>query len=134
MANIHPNMINESMNVNKSRQTNLYVGMCGTKFVGSDRYAVVITEVISPKCVRVDHMLEFDYEYNKLMDENDNEYLDPRVMVNYVKVNNDRTGFEAKGRIFKLRKNGRWIEEGVSLWSTGGVHFGEADEYRDPSF
>lgn len=134
MANIHPNMLNEAMNVNKSRQTKLYVGMCGTQFVGSDRYAVVITEIVSPKCVRVTHMNHNDYDNNRLIDENDNEYLDPRVMVNYAKVNRERTGFVISGQLFKLRKNGRWVEEGNDLWSTGAVHFGEADEYRDPSF
>lgn len=134
MATIHPNIINEAMNVNKSRQTKLYVGMCGTQYVGSDRYAVVITEIVSPKCVRVTHMNRNDYDNNRLIDENDNEYLDPRVMTNYAKVNRERTGFEISGKLFKLRKNNRWIEEGNSLWSTGAVHFGEADEYRDPSF
>ena len=134
MANIHPNMINEVMNINKSRQNHLYVGMCGTQCVGSDRYAVVITEIVSPKCVRVSHMNRNDYDNNRLIDENDNEYLDPRVMNDYVRVNEERTKFESCGKIFKLRKNGRWIQEGANLWSTGGVHFGVAEEYRDPSF
>ena len=134
MTTIHPNMINEVMNINKSRKNHLYVGMCGTQCVGSDRYAVVITEIVSPKCVRVTHMDRNDYDNNRLIDENDNEYLDPRVMNDYVRVNRERTGFETLGKLFKLRKNGRWIEEGNSLWSTGVVHFGEADEYRDPSF
>ena len=49
-------MINEVMGVQKSDNSNLYVGLCGTMFVGSDRYAMVITEVISSKVVRVDHM------------------------------------------------------------------------------
>ena len=39
------NKLNESTNCSKS-QKNLYVGLCGTQFVGSDRYAVVITEII----------------------------------------------------------------------------------------
>ena len=134
MTTIHPNMINEVMNINKSRKNHLYVGMCGTQCVGSDRYAMVITEIVSPKCVRLTHMNSNDYDNNRLIDENDNEYLDPRIMTNYVRVNKERTGFEALGKLFKLRKNDRWIEEGNSLWSTGVVHFGEADEYRDPSF
>jgi hypothetical protein len=55
-------------------------------------------------------------------------------MCNYVKVNPDRTGFVSIGDIYTLRKNGRWIKEGCGLWETGGVHFGKADNYRDPSF
>ena len=124
MANIHPNMLNEAMNVNKSRQIKLYVGMCGTQFVGSDRYAVVITEIVSPKCVRVTHMNHNDYDNNRLIDENDNEFISVPNMTKYVRVNKERTNFEPCGKIFKLRKNGRWIEEGNSLWSTGAVHFG----------
>ena len=131
---IHVNELNEVMNCDKSEKKNLYVGLCGTMYVGSDRYAVVITEVISPKCVRVSHMIDIDYEGNRIIDENGNEYL-PRIpMGKYCKLNEKRTKFVSMGDVFKLRKNGRWIREGQSLWSTGAVHFGRADEYRDPSF
>ncbi len=127
-------MIGEVMGVQKSDNSNLYVGLCGTQFVGSDRYAVVITEIISPKSVRVTNMLDIDYSVNRPLDENGNEYIPVKNMSKYSRVNSEKTGFEAKGSVFKLRKNGRWIQEGNSLWSTGGVHFGTADEYRDPSF
>lgn len=127
-------MIGEVMSVQKSDNSNLYVGLCGTQFVGSDRYAVVITEIISPKSVRVVNMLDIDYSSNRPLDENGNEYIPVKNMSKYARVNSEKTGFEAKGSVFKLRKNGRWIQEGNSLWSTGGVHFGKADEYRDPSF
>lgn len=127
-------MIGEVMNCNASEKNNLYIGLCGTQFVGSDRYAVVITEVISPKCVRVSHMDHVDYEGNRLIDENGNEYLPDIPMGKYCKLNEDRTKFVSMGDIFKLRKNGRWIKEGNDLWSTGAVHFSQANEYRDPSF
>ena len=61
MSSIPVSMINEVMGVQKSDNSNLYVGLCGTMFVGSDRYPIVITEVISPKAVRVTHMLYKDY-------------------------------------------------------------------------
>ena len=125
-------MINEAMSCNASEKNHLYVGLCGTKFVGSDRYAVVITEVISPKCVRVDNMSNNDYVNNRRTDEYGNEFI--MDMRHYSHVNAERTKIEATGKVYKLRKNGRWIVDGDGLWSTGAVHFGEADEYRDPSF
>lgn len=131
---IHVNELNEVMNCDKSEKKNLYVGICGTMYVGSDRYAVVITEIISPKCVRVSYMNHIDYENDRLIDENGNEYISNSNMKKYCYLNKEKTKFMSLGNIFKLRKNGRWIKEGDSLWSTGAVHFGHADEYRDPSF
>ena len=131
---IHLNEINEAINCLKSEKNNLYVGLCGTQYMGSDRYAVVITEVISPKCVRVADMLNVDYNEHIKIDEKGNNYIPVNEMYTYVQVNKNKTGFESKGKLFKLRKNGRWIVEGDDLWSTGSVHFGIADEYRDPSF
>lgn len=125
-------IINEAMNCHQSEKNHLFVGLCGTQFVGSDRYAVVVTEIVSPKAVRVAKMDSDDYNSNRPTDEYGNEFI--YDMKNYVRVNQERTKIEPIGKIFKLRKNGRWIEEGDDLWSTGAVHFGEADEYRDPSF
>ena len=129
---IHVNELNEAMNCNKSEKYNLYVGLCGTQYVGSDRYACVITEIISPKSVRVAWMDNNDYAHNRVKDEDGNEFI--RNMGAYVRVNHERSKIEVIGKVYKLRKNGRWIEEGHDLWSTGAVHFGEADEYRDPCF
>ena len=129
--NIPVSMVNEVIGVRKS-DNNVYVGLCGTQFVGSDSYAVVITEIISPKSVRIANMTDADYNNNRLTDENGNEFL--RDMSNYVHVNKERTAIVPNGVIFKLRKNGRWVQEGNSLWATGGVHFGYAEEYRDPNF
>lgn len=127
------NKLNESMNCSKS-QKNLYVGLCGTQFVGSDRYAVVITEIISPKCVRVANMHDEDYSNNIKQDKDGNDYLEESIMKNYITVDNKRISIKPCGQLFKLRKNGRWIQEGTGLWSTGSVHFGEAIEFLDPGF
>ena len=127
------NKLNESMNCSKS-QNNLYVGLCGTQFVGSDRYAVVITEIISPKCVRVADMLDEDYTHNIKQDKDGNDYLEESIMKNYITIDNKRISIKPCGELFKLRKNGRWIQEGIGLWSTGSVHFGEAIEFLDPGF
>lgn len=125
-------MVGEVMNCSKSVNEKLYVGLCGTQFVGSDRYACVITEIISPKAVRVSWMKDIDYKYNMQVDKDGNQYLVDMSL--YVELNDDKTKIIPIGKVFKLRKNGRWIQEGDDLWSTGAVHFGEADNYRDPSF
>lgn len=134
MNSIPVSMINEVMGVQKSDNSNLYVGLCGTMFVGSDQYAMVITEVISPKVVRVDYIDDNDYQNSIMKDENDSDYIPVYRMSGYAKVNEERTGFVSSGIIFKLRKNNRWIRQGDSLWGTGAVHFGKANNYMDPSF
>ena len=128
------NMLNEVLHCSKSQKNDLYIGLCGTQFVGSDRYAVVITELISPKCVRVAHIRDVDYQHNIKQDKDGNDYLEASIMENYIDIDDKRISFKPSGKLFKLRKNGRWIQEGNSLHSTGGIHFGEAEEYRDPSF
>lgn len=127
------NTLNESTNCSKS-QKNLYVGLCGTQFVGSDRYAVVITEIISPKCVRVADMRDDDYSHNIKQDKDGNDYLEESIIKNYITIDNKRISIKPCGKLFKLRKNGRWIQEGNGLWTTGSVHFGEAIEFLDPGF
>ena len=134
MNTIPVSMIGEVMNCKKSDNSNLYIGLCGTMFVGSDSYAVVITEVISPKEVRVADMLDEDYNSEKITDENGCEYIPAYRMPKYAKVTEDLTKFESIGEIYKLRKNGRWIKKGCGLWETGGVHFGHSENYRDPNF
>ena len=132
MSSITVSMINEVINCKRSCNEDLYVGLCGTKFVGSDCYPVVITEIISPKVVRVANMSDNDYNRNRYHESNGNEFI--YDMSDYIRINKERTKIVAKGEIYKLRKNNRWVEEGHGLWETGGVHFGHAEEYRDPSF
>ena len=57
------------MGINKSEIKNIKVGMAATMFVGSDRYAMVVTEVISQKKIRLSHMMDEDYS---TLNENDN--------------------------------------------------------------
>lgn len=132
MSSIPVSMINEVINCKRSCNEDLYVGLCGTKFVGSDCYPVVITEIISPKAVRVANMSDNDYNSNRYHESNGNESI--FNMSDYICINKERTKIVAKGDIYKLRKNNRWIEEGHGLWETGGVHFGKAELYLDPSF
>jgi hypothetical protein len=134
MNSIPVSMINEVMGVQKSDNSNLYVGLGGTMFVGSDQYAMVITEVISSKVVRVAHMDDEDWHNNVLLDENGNHYLPVYQMSKYARVNDERTSIVPDGSIFTLRKNDRWIKKGAYLWGTCAVHFGAACNYRDPNF
>lgn len=128
------NVINEALGVRKSVTENLKVGMCATMFVGSDEYPMVITEVISPTIIRVADMHDGDYECNKRKDKDGIEFLPNEYMFKYVRVNDEGTNIVPIGDIFTFRKNKRWIEKGCGLWETGGLHIGEANEYRDPNF
>ncbi len=124
MSSIPVSMINEVMGVRRSDNSNLFVGLCGTMFVGSDRYPMVVTEVISKKKIRVSHLYDDDYEHNIQINKDGIDFLPDEFMSKYIR----------RGDVFTLRKNRRWIKEGHGLWETGAVHLGHADEYRDPSF
>jgi len=128
---MHINVINESMGVRKSETENVKVGMAATMFAGSDSYAMVVTEVISPKKIRVSHMMNEDYS---TLNENDNnvQILSKEQMKKYVYVTD--TSIIPIGEVYSYRKNHRWIAEGRGLWETGGIHLGHATEYRDPNF
>ncbi len=125
MNSIPISMINEVMGVRKSETENIKVGMTATMFVGSDSYAMVVTEVISPKKIRVSRMMDEDYYKNVQM-------LSKEQMKKYVYVTD--TTIIPIGEVYSYRKNKRWVAEGCGLWETGGIHLGHATEYRDPCF
>lgn len=127
---MHINQLNEAMSCRMSEQDSLEAGMCATMFVGSDRYAMVVTEVLTPKKIRVAHML--DDHYKKLKDDDVRvQFLDLDDMKFYENVPD---GSYHSGITYTLRKNGRWMPQGCSLWDTCSVHLGHADNYRDPCF
>ena len=130
---MHINMLNEAMSC-KMSVTEPKFGMCATMFAGSDRYAMVVTEVISKDKIRVDHMAASDYQGEKYTDETGAEFIPIFDMCKYAKVNDDQTGFTSRGKIYTLRKNHRWMPKGESLWGCSAIHLGKAEEYRDPSF
>ena len=130
---ITPSMINEVMNCRKSVSTP-EVGMLGTKYVGSDRYAVVVTKVFSPKKIEAVTLYDYDRYYSCYAKVKDGiEYLGPdglkEVMENYKKTEYHNPYF-----IYTFRKNKRWIMAGLGMWETCSIHLGIADEYRDPCF
>lgn len=124
ICSITPECINEIMNT-KADETPK-VGMPATMFVGSDRYAMIVCEVKSPKQVVVRHMHNSDYkEYEKSPETFDGV----AALEKY-----DSFGSYYDPITYTLRKNGRWMPKGEDLWGTCSVRFGYADEYMDPCF
>lgn len=134
ISSITPECINEVMNTKANE--NPEVGMGATRFVGSDRYSMVVTEVLSPKKVKVAHvpnefMNKFSTDENGIM-RLPKEYLD-----DIIERGNKKMDFGTPyyaGIEYTLRKNGRWLPVGTGLWDTCSVRFGYAEDYRDPCF
>lgn len=127
---IHPNMINEAMNCLKSVKECLVPGIGATMYVGSDRYAMIVIEVLTPKKIKVAHL--FNNHEDKLITKNGLQFLPDEYLKEYKKLDNGNDFHSS--RIYTLRKNGRWMPQGSGLWDTCSIHIGEAENYRDPSF
>ena len=136
MANSIPYyMVNEVMNVQKSETTNIVPGMGATYFIGSDSYAMVVTEVLSPKSIMIAHAIP-SHEDKFVTNEDGLDILPEEFLKEYEKFVPDEFGYKSYNvpRKYTLRKNHRWVEEGRGLWDCGGIHIGHAESYRDPSF
>ena len=132
---IHPNEVNEVMNCKMSLETNIIPGMGATMFCGSDMYAMVVTEVLSSKRIKVAHLL--DEHMDKLItNENGVQMLPQEYLEKYKEFVPDQFGccHLYVPRTYSLRKNGRWMEQGSGMWNTGSIHIGYAENYRDPNF
>lgn len=140
---MHYNLINEVMSCKCS--TTPTVGMMGTQFVGSDRYKVVCVKVLSPKKVVVATLGDFKVNTVDNLDYYDgdiNELYERTIALpSWVKEEQWEEGEleEFKQRtfdenVYSLRKNGRWLRKGQPAHYTGAIHWGKADEYRDPCF
>ena len=132
---IHYNEVNEAMNCHKSIKNQIFPGMGATMFVGSDTYAMVVTEVISPKKIKVAHVLD-SHEDKFVEDENGIQMLPKELLEVYMGFVPDKFGYchLQVPRTYTLRKNGRWMPQGEGMWGTSSVHIGHAENYRDPSF
>ena len=136
---IHPNEVNEVMNA-KMSFTNPVVGLLGTMFVGTDRYAVMISEVINKKTVKVVKIFDEEWlkENTNTIAEDMPDFITPYRAARYLAENGDFDvvdgKWEVKGTTYTLRKNGRWMPAGDSMWGTCSIHFGKADPYMDPNF
>lgn len=130
---MHYNLLNECMSCRKSI-TKPEIGMAATMFVGSDRYAMVVTEVINDKTIRVEHLKDEDEEKYLILGMDDVQRLDPRRIGNYVYLDIHENKIMPYGTVYTYRKNKRWMPKGQDCWGTCSVHLGVADSYRDPSF
>ena len=128
---IHVNCLNEVMSC-KASVTKPMVGLAATMFVGSDRYAMVVTDVLSDKKIMVTHM--YDEDYKTLNEKDAIQILDSSVMGKYTYLTEDKKHILPIGIVYSLRKNHRWIKEGQGLWETGSIHLGHAENYLDPCF
>lgn len=128
--------LNEVMNCKKSIKNEITPGMGATMYVGSDRYAMVVTKVITPKKIMVAHVA--DAHVDKFITENGVMILPEEYMEFYGRQNKtDEWGYPLsyhRSIEYTLRKNGRWMPKGEGLWGTSSIHVGHAEEYRDPSF
>ena len=124
VSSIFIDCINEVMNTRVDETPK--VGMPATIFVGSDRYAMIVLEVLSPKRAIITHMQDDDYdEYEKNPEAFDGE----AVIEKYKSIEP-----QCKGMEYTLRKNGRWLPKGSGLWDTSSARFGAAENYMDPCF
>ena len=153
MANSIPaHMINEVMSCS-SNVIEPKVGMLGTYFVGSDRYAIAVAKVITNKKIFVIDVNSEALE-NKTIDNNGIEWISDEYITEYLnkytpneEVCKRMYGDDYKpeyleneleyfynSETYSLRKNGRWVHIGEGLWACGSIHLGVADPYIDPSF
>lgn len=138
MQTVHVNMVNEVISC-KANVIEPKVGMLGTYFVGSDRYAVVVCKIFSPKKIFV-QFLRDDNITKRVVDGIEYWGDDAEQLMKSNQPNENNPDFDWQNTRFwkegtyTLRKNGRWIEQGRGLWECGAIHLGIADPYLDPSF
>ena len=131
---ITPACINEVMNTKANE--NPEVGMGATRFVGSDRYAMVVVKVNSKKNVEIAHV-PHDMEDKFVTDEYGIMRLPDEYLNKIIELGNKKMDFGKPyyaGIPYSLRKNGRWLPKGEGLWGTCSVRFGYAENYMDPCF
>ena len=131
---MHYNQVNEFM----SGYGNVLVpaiGMGATQFVGSDRYMMVVTQVLSNKKVKVAHVLD-KHKDKFITDENGVMILPQKYVDEYYEFVPDDYGYchFFVPTVYTYRKNHRWMPQGKDMWETCSIQIGHADEYRDPSF
>lgn len=131
------NELNEAMNCKASVKNDIFPGMGATMFVGSDRYAMVVTSVLSPKRITVSHVMDGHMNEFKT-NENGIMILPEDCLEVYASHDvKDKWGQYISYYHpieYTLRKNGRWMRKGDGMWGTSSIHIGHAENYRDPSF
>lgn len=124
MNNFH--LIQETMGVKVSNNEGIKAGLCGTMFVGSDRYAVVVIKVLTPKKIEIKH-LPWDFE-NIVETKDGLQHIKEEHLEKL--INNSKE----EALTYTLRRNKRWMPQGQDCWGTSAIHLGKAENYADPSF
>ena len=127
VQSIHYNQLNEVMSPHMTDDP-IKPGSPATMYVGSDRYAMIVLEVLSPKRIIVAHMTSEDYKAY----EDDPKAFDGAAVIK--KYMNESLNSYYDGIEYSLRKNNRWMPKGSGMWETCSLHIGEAENYWDPSF
>lgn len=106
------------------------VGTPATFLSFTDRNPGTVSEIISPKSIRVEHCdhkavpKEGGYEYGVDIP----QIFSPRTV-------EDMKANPGEGNIYTLRKNGKWVLKGCPMDQTGlSVMIGHRDYYYDTSF
>ena len=131
---MHYNQVNEFMNCKKSVTSDIKPGMGATLYCGTDRYPMVVLAVISPKHIKVAHVLR-DHE-DKFIEKGGIDMLPEELLSNYefMKTADPYSNSCAKPLDYTYRKNCRWMPQGSDMWGTCSIHIGKADHYLDPCF
>jgi hypothetical protein len=91
--------------------------MGGTEQIGSDRHAVTVVAVLSPRRIQVQRDLQRLVEGNMLSERQRYEFTpNPKAPVETV----------------SLRKDGRWRAVGQPFAYWNGIRLGHRDAHRDP--
>jgi hypothetical protein len=97
------------------------VGTPGCYQIGSDRYPIIVTEVISPRKIVV---MQIHFEADKA---NGHEYFGSQNWKFYPEERHSPV-------TLTLRKNGRFVRQGLAMRYGSGYGFGQFSAYQDPSF
>ena len=99
--------------------TNPIIGQGATKYVGSDRYAYEVVEVLNDRSILVREMRVIRMDQNGWSSEQTYRFeSDPDADVEH----------------FTLRKGGYWIKKGVTVRYGSRLILGIQDHYMDPCF
>ena len=132
---IHYNEVNEVMSCKASVKNQIVPGMGATMYCGSDRYPMVVTDVVSAKTIKIAHVVDADEK--AFINNAGIQMMSDTVLEKYKNMKDWEPGCGQSFYVklpYTLRKNGRWMPKGKGMWETCSVHIGCADSYRDPSF
>ena len=132
---IHYNEVNEVMNCKMALTENLKPGMGATMYCGSDRYAMVVVDVVSPKHIKVAHVT--DEDVHSFLSDGGIDVMPENILEKYKSLKDWEPACGQTYYVklpYTLRKNGRWMPKGKGMWETCSIHIGKADSYTDPDF